>query len=263
MKPRGAGRRSSACRSCSVPSTSARKRTRELFDLAEPIPGPTTERLGTLARELRRGRRRFAVRAAGAGLYHNTAVGDRGRGRDPGHLPQDAHPRRPAVLREVLLHAGRSRVSGFRYAVRANRHAGLLGSVVSGSGPRWRRCSGATSCSIRPRSAGIRRRRSGTAQRSSTPGAPSSARTPSRTGLCRRGESVGLRRPAGERHRVLGIFVRRRPVRAGDRRGVRRTAKPSGGRVRYARVDEVRRNWPFLRDRRIDAYFPLMERWLG
>ena len=29
------------------------------------------------------------------------------------------------------------------------------------------------------------------------------------------------------------------------------------------RVDQVRRNWPFLRDRRIDAYFPLMERWLG
>jgi N-carbamoylputrescine amidase len=28
-------------------------------------------------------------------------------------------------------------------------------------------------------------------------------------------------------------------------------------------IDRVRRNWPFLRDRRIDAYFPLMERWLG
>ena len=28
------------------------------------------------------------------------------------------------------------------------------------------------------------------------------------------------------------------------------------------RVEEVRRNWPFLRDRRIDAYSPLLERWL-
>ncbi len=28
-------------------------------------------------------------------------------------------------------------------------------------------------------------------------------------------------------------------------------------------MDEVRRNWPFLRDRRIDAYLPLTERWLG
>ncbi|MGE5644229.1 MAG: carbon-nitrogen hydrolase [Acidobacteriota bacterium] len=29
-----------------------------------------------------------------------------------------------------------------------------------------------------------------------------------------------------------------------------------------ARIDEVRRNWPFLRDRRIDAYAPILERWL-
>jgi len=24
----------------------------------------------------------------------------------------------------------------------------------------------------------------------------------------------------------------------------------------------VRRNWPFLRDRRVDAYAPILERWL-
>ncbi len=29
-----------------------------------------------------------------------------------------------------------------------------------------------------------------------------------------------------------------------------------------SRVEEVRRNWPFLRDRRIDAYSPILERWL-
>ena len=28
-------------------------------------------------------------------------------------------------------------------------------------------------------------------------------------------------------------------------------------------MDEVRRNWPFLRDRRIDAYAPITERWLS
>ena len=28
-------------------------------------------------------------------------------------------------------------------------------------------------------------------------------------------------------------------------------------------MDEVRRNWPFLRDRRIDAYAPITQRWLG
>jgi N-carbamoylputrescine amidase len=29
------------------------------------------------------------------------------------------------------------------------------------------------------------------------------------------------------------------------------------------RIDEVRRNWPFLRDRRIDAYGSIVNRWLG
>jgi len=28
------------------------------------------------------------------------------------------------------------------------------------------------------------------------------------------------------------------------------------------RMEEVRRNWPFLRDRRIDAYAPILKRWL-
>jgi N-carbamoylputrescine amidase len=28
------------------------------------------------------------------------------------------------------------------------------------------------------------------------------------------------------------------------------------------RMEEVRRNWPFLRDRRTDAYGPILERWL-
>jgi len=27
-------------------------------------------------------------------------------------------------------------------------------------------------------------------------------------------------------------------------------------------IEEVRRNWPFLRDRRIDAYAPITKRWL-
>lgn len=30
-----------------------------------------------------------------------------------------------------------------------------------------------------------------------------------------------------------------------------------------ALIEETRRNWPFLRDRRIDAYGPMLQRWLG
>jgi N-carbamoylputrescine amidase len=33
--------------------------------------------------------------------------------------------------------------------------------------------------------------------------------------------------------------------------------------VKPALIEEVRRNWPFLRDRRVDAYGPITSRWLG
>ena len=69
--PRGGGaaaRRSSACPSSSARSTSASARTPRCFDLAEPIPGPTTE---ALARASRAScgvvDRRVALRAARGG----------------------------------------------------------------------------------------------------------------------------------------------------------------------------------------------------
>ena len=30
-----------------------------------------------------------------------------------------------------------------------------------------------------------------------------------------------------------------------------------------SKLEDIRRNWPFLRDRRIDAYGQLTQRWLG
>ena len=30
-----------------------------------------------------------------------------------------------------------------------------------------------------------------------------------------------------------------------------------------AKSEDTRRNWPFLRDRRVDAYEPILSRWLG
>jgi len=35
------------------------------------------------------------------------------------------------------------------------------------------------------------------------------------------------------------------------------------GEVNLARIEEVRRGWPFLRDRRIDAYGGMVSRYLG
>ena len=119
--PRGRRRRRRAGRlpARAVPhaSTSARPRTTPNFDLAEPIPGPTTEALA------RRSRARRGVVVIGslferraAGVYHNTAVVLDADGTLLRQLPQDAHPRRSALLREVLLHARRPRVPRLRHA---------------------------------------------------------------------------------------------------------------------------------------------------
>src|ERR1700753_387888 len=45
-----------------------------LFDLAEPIPGPSTERLGAIAREEKVVVVASVVERRVAGLYHNTAA---------------------------------------------------------------------------------------------------------------------------------------------------------------------------------------------
>src|SRR6478672_2801643 len=45
-----------------------------LFDLAEPIPGPTTEALARIARELRVVIVASLFERRAAGVYHNTAV---------------------------------------------------------------------------------------------------------------------------------------------------------------------------------------------
>src|SRR2546430_11224913 len=55
----------------------------------------------------------------------------RRRREPPRALPEDAHSRRPALLREVLLHAGRPRLPGVRHRTRADRRARLLGDRKS------------------------------------------------------------------------------------------------------------------------------------
>jgi N-carbamoylputrescine amidase len=64
------------------------------FDLAETIPGPTTERLGTLAAELGVVIIASIFEKRAAGLYHNTAVAIESDGRIAGryrkmHIPDD------------------------------------------------------------------------------------------------------------------------------------------------------------------------------
>ena len=77
--------------------------------------------------------RRLALRAA-SGRPLPQHRGGAGRRRKPARpLPQDAHPGRPAVLREVLLHPRRPGLSRLPDPFQAHQRSGVLGPVVSRS----------------------------------------------------------------------------------------------------------------------------------
>jgi hypothetical protein len=119
----------------------------------------------------------------------------------------------------------------------------------------WRRWPARRCCSIPRPSAGIPPRRRATARRSTMPGAPSSAPTPSPT--------------ASTWPRSTAWATKGRPRPGLEFWGGSFVADPFGQVLAEAshdreetlivecdprRIEEVRRNWPFLRDRRIDAY---------
>ena len=88
------------------------------------------------------------------GVYHNTAVLFDADGTLLRPLPQDAHPRRPPLLREVLLHPRRPGLPRHGHPGRAGSApwcAGTSGSRKGPGSPPWpgRRC-----CSTPPPSAG-------------------------------------------------------------------------------------------------------------
>ncbi len=62
------------------------------FQYAEPIPGPTTERLSALAKELQVVVVVSLFEKRAAGLYHNTAAVIDRRRNPSGDLSKDAHP---------------------------------------------------------------------------------------------------------------------------------------------------------------------------
>ncbi len=102
------------------------------FALAEEIPnGPSTQAFMELAKS--RGvvivASLFEKRAAG--VYHNTAAIIDADGTYLGKYRKMHIPRRPALLREVLLHAGRPRLPLVGHQVRQDRRPRLLGPVVS------------------------------------------------------------------------------------------------------------------------------------
>src|SRR5215472_3519644 len=151
-----------------------------LFDLAEAIPGPSTARLGELARELRVSIVASLFERRAPGLYHNTAVTLNSDGAIASvyrkmHIPDD-----PLYYEKYYFTPGDL---GFQAI---DTSAGRIGTLVCWDqwypeGARLTALQGAEVLFYPPPSAGTPRRRRSSARRSTMPGRRSSAPTPSPT----------------------------------------------------------------------------------
>jgi N-carbamoylputrescine amidase len=240
-----------------------------LFDLAEPIPGPSTEKLGAVAREAGVVAIASLFERRAPGLYHNTAAILERDGRVAGlyrkmHIPDD-----PLYYEKFYFTPGDL---GFRAF---DTSAGKIGTLVCWDqwypeGARITALQGAnvlfypTAIGWHPHE----KEEFGVAQ-------VEAWQTIQRSHAIANGVYVAAVNRVGHEH--------------GDVRGNRAEgpglefwggsflADPFGrviakasqdreenliGEIDLDRMEDIRRNWPFLRDRRIDAYAPIVNRFL-
>ena len=239
-----------------------REENAELFDLAETIPGPSTEALSAVARELQVSIVASLFEKRAEGLYHNTAVVLDSDGANLGiyrkmHIPED-----PLYYEKFYFTPGDLGFKNFE-----TKHA-RIGVLVCWDqwypeGARLTSMQGA-SILFYPTAIGwhpSEKAQVGNAQLDAW-------RTIQRAHAIANGVYVAaVNRTGFEGPLDSGI----------EFWGNSFVADPFGQVIAQAstdqeevvvtecdpkRVDEVRRNWPFFRDRRIDAYAPITERWL-
>ena len=237
-----------------------------LFDLAETIPGAGTEKLAAAALKNKIVLIASLFEKRAPGLYHNTAVIFDSDGALRGtyrkmHIPDDP-------LDYVNL-SSRPAISASRPLTRLPE----LGTLVCWDqwypeGARLTALQGA-SILFYPTAIGWHpAEKADLARHNTMPRAPSSALTQSQTVLCRSGGSRRLRdgrHPrqfrAWRRPRILGRAFFCDPVGR-----VLAEASHDKEEILLARwtcgIEETRRNWPFLRDRRIDSYAAITSRML-
>jgi N-carbamoylputrescine amidase len=241
----------------------------ELFDLAEPIPGPSTERLSSVAREEGVVVVASLFERRAAGLYHNTAAILDSDGALAGiyrkmHIPDD-----PLYYEKFYFAPGDL---GFRAL---DTSAGRIGTLVCWDQwyPEAARITALEGASLLfyPTAIGwhpAEKQQYGSAQYEAWQ-------------IIQRAHAIA--------NGVYVAAVNRVGMEHGDIRGNRATgaglefwggsflADPFGrliaqashdreeiliGEVDLKHLEDTRRNWPFLRDRRIDSYAPIVERFL-
>jgi len=240
------------------------KEDQALFDLAEPVPGPSTEALGRAAREAAVAVVVPVFEKRATGLYHNSAVVLDAEGKMAGlyrkmHIPDD-----PLFYEKFYFTPGDLGFQAFDVG------PGRVGTLICWDqwypeGARLTALRGAavlfypTAIGWHPRE----KAEFGVAQRSAW-------QTIQRSHAIANGVFVAVVNRVG--HEI--------PPEGGDGLefwGSSFLADPFGvviaeasvdreeilvGEISLPRIEEVRRNWPFLRDRRIDAYSGIERRFL-
>jgi N-carbamoylputrescine amidase len=240
-----------------------------LFDLAEPIPGPSTERLGEVARDARVAIVASLFERRAPGLYHNTAVTLNADGDIAGvyrkmHIPDD-----PLYYEKYYFAPGDL---GFQVVDTA---FGRVGTLVCWDQwyPEAARLTALKGAEVLfyPTAIGwhpAEKDEFGKAQ-------VEAWQTIQRSHAIANGVYVaGVNRVGLEHGDVLGNRVDGPGI---EFFGGSFLADPFGrivamasqdaeeiliGEIDLGLIEETRRNWPFLRDRRIDAYAPITRRFL-
>ena len=101
------------------------------YDIAEPVPGPTTELMAQYAKKYQMAMVVPVYEREQAGVYYNTAAVYDADGTYLGQVPEESHPAHVRLLGEVLLQAGQPRLSGVQDALRDDRRLHLLRPPLS------------------------------------------------------------------------------------------------------------------------------------
>ena len=240
-----------------------REENAELFALAESIPGPTTETLGSIARELGIVIIASLFERRSAGLYHNTAVVIGIDGRISGmyrkmHIPDD-----PLYFEKFYFTPGDLGFPNF------DTEFARIGVLVCWDQwyPEGARLSALAGANILfyPTAIGwhpSEKEQYGAAQLDAWS-------TIQRSHAIANGiyvaavNRVGFEGPADRGLEFWGSSFVADPFGQVIAQASASEEETLIVECDPARTEEVRRNWPFLRDRRIDAYGPILNRWLG
>jgi N-carbamoylputrescine amidase len=237
-----------------------REERAELFDLAEPVPGPTSESFSRLARELNVAIVGSIFERRTAGVYHNTALAIDADGRLLGlyrkmHIPDD-----PLYFEKYYFTPGDL---GFRcFDTRYARIAPLV--CWDQWYPEAARLAtlGGAQVLIYPTAIGwhpSEKAEYGVAQHDAW-------RTIQRAHAIANGvyvaavNRVGYEGPPEHGLEFWGGSFVADPFGVVVAEGDHAAEETLIVECDPSRIEEVRRNWPFLRDRRIDAYAPILNR---